>query len=242
MYEFPHDDPENNLARYRMLQGLRTDGSVPYGTFNRWLFPGNPFVGTNIDNSPADKRILLSTGPFRMEAGSTQEIWAAVVGGSGDDHLSAVARLWANDSYLQRMAGSGFTMPSAPDAPQCDISARDGNINITWKNNAESVPDNFGENAGITKANGFRADYITYDFQGYRVYRSLTGIQGGFTKIAEFDKADTLGTIFERQIDENNNLTSRSVHLGDNTGLRYAFSDSSLINGHTYYYAVTAYD
>jgi hypothetical protein len=59
-----------------------------------------------------------------------------------------------------------------------------------------------------------------FDFEGYRVYRSEdNGVN--WKKLAEYDK---------------DNL------IGNDTGLRYSFVDSTVTNGFEYWYSVTAYD
>ena len=65
-----------------------------------------------------------------------------------------------------------------------------------------------------------RVDGILKDFEGYRVYKSRSK-DGPYTLIAEFDKVNWYGY---------------------NTGLQHEYTDSGLVNGIYYYYAVTSYD
>lgn len=59
-----------------------------------------------------------------------------------------------------------------------------------------------------------------YDFEGYRIYRSKDkGIN--WTKIAEFDVVNG---------------------IGDDTGIEYSYTDSTIINGFEYWYSITAFD
>ena len=63
-------------------------------------------------------------------------------------------------------------------------------------------------------------EFSGYDFEGYRLYRSNDrGIN--WDKIAEFDVVN-----FE----------------GDNTGLKYNFVDTTVVNGIEYWYSITAFD
>jgi hypothetical protein len=66
-----------------------------------------------------------------------------------------------------------------------------------------------------------------YDFEGYRLWKSTSGAEGTFVSIGEWDKVsyDDIGR-----------------PIGNNTGLKHSFIDNDLINGKTYFYAVTAYD
>jgi hypothetical protein len=59
-----------------------------------------------------------------------------------------------------------------------------------------------------------------YDFEGYRLYRSNdNGIN--WTKLADFDLLNS---------------------IGNNTGLQYSFTDTTIINGFEYWYSITSYD
>ncbi|MEO8233231.1 MAG: hypothetical protein ABI638_13185, partial [Ignavibacteriota bacterium] len=63
-------------------------------------------------------------------------------------------------------------------------------------------------------------EFSGYDFEGYRLYRSKDrGIN--WDKIAEFDLVNSIGS---------------------NSGLRYSYVDTTVINGFEYWYSVTAYD
>ncbi|MCK4420197.1 hypothetical protein KAW18_12070 [candidate division WOR-3 bacterium] len=65
-----------------------------------------------------------------------------------------------------------------------------------------------------------RWDDIVRDFEGYRIYKSRSE-DGPYTLIADFDKVDWYGY---------------------NVGLEHTYTDSGLLNGFNYYYAVTSYD
>lgn len=59
-----------------------------------------------------------------------------------------------------------------------------------------------------------------YDFEGYRLYRSNDkGII--WKKLADFDLINS---------------------IGNNTGLQYSYTDTTIINGFTYWYSLTSYD
>lgn len=59
-----------------------------------------------------------------------------------------------------------------------------------------------------------------YDFEGYRIYRSKDKGKS-WTKIAEFDLVNS---------------------IGDDKGLQYTLTDTTVINGFDYWYSITAYD
>ncbi len=243
MFDNTKDFPHNNYERYNMLRGLTMSGQIDAKTRNGWYFPGNPIAGSGlIDRTPTEKRILLSTGPFRVEAGSTQEIWAAVVGGRGSDHLDAVSNLFVNDDILQSLmtTGLGLHLFDVP-APEFHATAGDGFVTLAWDTTAEAMIHPYAMASIIDTANGYSDALRVYDFQGYRIYRSLTGLEGHFTRIAQFDKIDSLNTLREWYLNTFSHWESRTIDVGHNTGLVYSYTDHDVTSLHKYFYAVTAY-
>jgi hypothetical protein len=106
-----------------------------------------------------------------------------------------------------------FATPKPPTTPTVKVVSSDGRATITWDNAAESS-----------------RDPITYaaNFQGYRIYKSLD-----------------FGQHWD-QIDRNANPSAGSdpvplATFDKSTTLQNSYVDSSLINGFTYWYSVTAY-
>ncbi len=249
-------DPINNRERYNLLRGTdKSSGLMKSGSClnDYFVFRGNPLIEQDTCDvagiypwfghyGEGDHRGIICTGPFTIKAGESQEIWVGVVGATGSDRLDAVRNLFATDDLAQSFFNAGFPAPSAPPPPNMTVTASDKRVTLSWENNAESVPDSFGLRLGISQDSGFSADYATHDFQGYRVYRSLTGLYDSYELLAQYDKIDSFGPVVNRRINTNNHLEITEVNLGDNTGLTYHFTDSNLINGQNYYYSVTAYD
>jgi hypothetical protein len=82
------------------------------GTTTKICFAGDPVTGQGwIDGqpqfSPGDRRFMISTGPFSMADGDTQEVILAHVGAQGEDRLSSVSllRAYAEETHAlyQRM-------------------------------------------------------------------------------------------------------------------------------------------
>jgi hypothetical protein len=242
-------DPADNIERYNLLQGLFADGNVKDGSgvSDYYAFRGDPVTGTPPADvattaDQADQRILHGVGPFTLLAGSSQEIWAGVVGAAGTDRLNAVANMRNTDDLAQITFEAGLIAPAPPDVPKISVSSLDGAVVITWQNNAEFSEDIAGDILGINTANGYTANYVANDFQGYRVWKSRTGLPGSFTMLAEYDKNDDITSIVNRTINTAANLEIEEVRVGDDTGLQYSFTDHDVVNGQPYYYSVTAYD
>ncbi len=95
----------------------------------------------------------------------------------------------------------------------------------------------------------FDAFYQRYNFEGYRIYRStepnfiedqvITDAYGKATfrkPIAQFDLIDGVKGLHPIAVN------GAMFNLGDDTGLKHSYIDTTVENGQTYYYAVVAYD
>lgn len=118
---------ESTLMWYRMFRGFRPDeSSVPerYYLFPPGITPGpfcltgNPVthsgfvdgLGTVYSLAPGDRRIVLSTGPFSLAPGDTQEVVDATLGGLGSDRLSSVSVMKFN-AQTARSTFEGMVVP-----------------------------------------------------------------------------------------------------------------------------------
>jgi hypothetical protein len=69
-----------------------------------FMVSGDPIAGTGwIDVDPADRRILLGSGPFTMAPGDSQEIVVAVMAGQGSDRFDSILRMKAADDAAQTL-------------------------------------------------------------------------------------------------------------------------------------------
>jgi len=108
---------------------------------------------------------------------------------------------------------ANFATPKPPATPSVAVVSGDGRATITWDNEAETS-----------------RDPITFErnFQGYRLYKSMD-----------------FGQHWD-QIDRNANPSAGSdpiplATFDESTGLQNSYTDSTLINGFTYWYSVTSY-
>ncbi len=106
------------LQWWNLLRGFRPRPESPpepwkdpAGNITRFRVPGDPMTGTGwIDSGPADRRILLASGPFTMTLGDTQEVVIGLIGGSDKDHLSSIIALKDNDRQAQALFKSRFAL------------------------------------------------------------------------------------------------------------------------------------
>jgi hypothetical protein len=109
---------EGGIGMYHWMQGFLPLGSGvprfsflnPDGTPTKWSFSGDPKtksgaidgLGTSEwSNVAAERRFLLSTGPFTMALGDTQEVVYALVGADGGDRLGNIDYLKWFVRYLR---------------------------------------------------------------------------------------------------------------------------------------------
>ncbi len=141
----------------------------------------------------------ISSGPYFLEVGDTLVFITAIVAGDNYDDMMK----YLDNAY--KIVEFDFEISKPPETPTLSGIAGDKRVILFWDDKAEKSKDNFsGE----------------YDFEGYRVYRSLDkGVN--WQKLADFDVVNKIGL---------------------DAGLQYAYIDTNVVNGIEYWYCVTAYD
>lgn len=141
----------------------------------------------------------LASGPYVLNPGDTLIFITAIVAGETQQEL-----FYSLDQAF-KILQYNFELSKPPATPTLHSFAGDGQVTLYWDDAAEYSKDSFsGE----------------YDFEGYRVYKSLDkGIT--WQLLADFDKVNDLGL---------------------DRGLQYSYTDTKVINGIEYWYSVTAYD
>ncbi|NIR47642.1 hypothetical protein GWO43_04255, partial [candidate division KSB1 bacterium] len=127
-----HGSYECTVEHWNVLRGF-TPQSDPRNPERFWTvdgeptrFPlaGDPLSGQgDIDGiilPPGDRRMFLSSGPFNMALGDTQEVVIALIGATGADHLLSVADLKQASDHIQSIYNSLFTstVPNVTVAPE----------------------------------------------------------------------------------------------------------------------------
>jgi hypothetical protein len=118
-------DPASSAATYNYMVGLQPDGSPLVnpvtGEPTRYVDSGDPPSGQGwVDTNMADKRMMMSAGPFTMAPGDTQRVVAAMVVGQGNDRLASLVTLECWTDFVVVDFASGFTLPDpAPASLEC---------------------------------------------------------------------------------------------------------------------------
>ncbi len=254
----PRSYTQGTLRWYKMLRGFAPkDGDVdefypfpPGVTPDKFPLSGDPIaktgfldgLGQQYSFAPGDRRINLSTGPFKLSPGETQEFTVAYVAGMGADRLSSVAVMKFNDRFAQNTYNAVFQVPKPPSAPIVEVGELDGQVILQWGGNAARVADT------ETKVN----EPGTYRFEGYNLYQfpSRGASLSEATRVVTYDLTADPTVILDEQFDvSSGQVLFKPVAFGTNSGITRIFSTTrdfvrdidKLYNGQEYYFAVTAY-
>lgn len=229
-------DPNDNEQSYNYMKGLEANGDPVIdpttGQVTTYFHPGDPVARTGwLDTNPADRRLMLSAGPFTMVPGDTQEVVAAVLIGDGRDRLSSVRALKFYDQFAQDAFDANFDLPDPPATPEVEGQGLDRTVVLTWGSESQ-VPDTTSE----------------YAFEGYNIWQGES-VAGPWKRIATYDIDNGIGTIQDLVFDpEFGDIVTIPVQFGEDGGVRHSIEITQdeirgvpLRNGTQYYYSVTAY-
>jgi len=192
-----------------------------------YMIPG--LFSLNLES--ANVELLFGSGYFPLIPGQIERISMGII--CGADHPDLVR----NKQYVADAYNQNYNFSKAPYIPTLRAIAGNNQVTMFWDNLAEYSED---------PISGF-------DFEGYRIYRSTDPGFNDMNPITDAYGTSTVTPLFRRpiaQFDLNNGFSgfaavpTQGVHfwLGSNTGLRHYWTDTTAVNGFTYFYAVTSYD
>jgi hypothetical protein len=213
-----HNDEEN----WQVLSGLPTPhGQSLVGVnlanyFSSYLFP---LRGRNYPN--------LGNGAIIGEGQTERFSMALIFGISTDD-------LFRRKKTVQQIYNAAYRFAKPPAKPLVTAVPGDKKVTLYWDDRAEKTFDAF---------------YQRINFEGYRIYRSTEPnfiedkiITDAYGKtifrlpIAQFDLIDGVKGLHPI------NVNGALFYLGNDSGIKHSFVDTTVQNGQTYYYAVASYD
>jgi hypothetical protein len=215
-------EPNRDSERYTTLAGYNfmTGAYEPYDT---------------VPPDPDDQRFLPCSGPFDLAPESTAVVLVAVIFaewygiyGTPDSALVQV------DKTAQFIYDKNWLLPGPPPPPQLTLIPGDVKVTLTWNSEPEKTPDPYYD---VVSSPGALYDpfYREYDFEGYRIWRSMTGQTGDWHLLASYDLYNDV--LFE------DTTVAESIRIrAENTGIVHSYVDEDVRNGFTYYYAVTSFD
>ena len=277
----PTSDPIGGEDYFNYMQGLwrdgtpMTEGGDGYqtdGPVTLFAFPGDPVTGqpwseVDEENAPDDRRFLVTTGPFELSQGDSQDIVYGVVFAQGSDRFDSITQLRLADEIAQTAYDIDFELASAPPAPpRCSPGSSnpqlqpgsgncfeavetDGSAALVW-----GYPTNSSNYLGSYETldrllSGTGVPDSTYNFEAFNIYRYPTNNFSGTDRelIATFDVDNGITTVidtaFSAEVGQPIAFLDPSTLLADDTGIRYSFdlSQLGLTNYQDYYFGITAY-
>ncbi len=239
-------DPAVSWETYGYMRGLVKDPStgqmVPMinpitNQVTNYAVSGDPVNQTGwVDATAADRRLMLSTGPFNMAPGDTQEVMAAVLVGQGADPLSSITVLKVTDLQAQAAYDGNFDVPDQNKTIEVNARGRDHAVDVFW------TSDMIGDIIYYPMLGE------AYEFEGFNVFQGLAP-NGQWKKIATYDINNDVALIYGDVLNPDIGAIERIVvQNGSNSGLQFhqfittdAFTHQPLQNGETYYFAVSGY-
>jgi hypothetical protein len=234
---------------YELIKGNKKNGQ-PWtdektGQDIKFLYPGDPTTrsgwidgGNPTGFAPRDVRMTISSGPFTLAVGDTQELVIGIVIGQGPDRLSSISVMKFYNLQVQKAYDDNFDLASAPSQPVVSVGELPNLISLSWGN-----PDLYPRTENF--------DEKGYKFGGYIVYQlpKASSTKADAKRIATFDLEDGYMMIFDKDVDPNSGaVVSLPVIIGNDGGIRREIlidhdyiRDRALVNGQTYYFAVTSF-
>jgi hypothetical protein len=231
-------DPETAEETFRYMNGLVGNTGDPYvdPTTNEpsvFVHNGDPVTGVGwIDDVPGDRRYLMSSGPFYLAPGDTQEVVGAMIIAAGSNWAKSITKMLYFDNFAQGAFDANFNVCSPP-SPSIELAQLDQKVILTFEENSD-VMESY--------------NCASYSFQGYNVYQGAS-LNGPWTRIKTYDVVDDIKTIMDLTLDEDTGeLLELPAQFGTDSGLNHyveitydAINSRSIINHRKYYFAVTAY-
>jgi hypothetical protein len=227
-------DPSSKTHTYNYMQGLNRDGSAYtyLGDTLKFFVSGDPVTRTgDLDSDPADRRFMLTTGPFTLRPGDSTEVLAAIVAGTACDRLTAIDAMKYYDRFAQTAYENNFDLPSPPAAPVVSVVQDNEIIGLSWTDLSET-------------------DHGNFPFEGYTVLQGPTS-SGPWTRIpnGNWDISNGIAVIYDEEFDVANcGVLNKPLKFGSDPGIRRWFTaDFDYINGGAlnnateYFFRVEAY-
>ncbi|MEM1054473.1 MAG: T9SS type A sorting domain-containing protein [Bacteroidota bacterium] len=267
-------NPGSGQEAYQYLQGFWRDntpitfGGAGYQTGEEtdFMFPANPpafWSEYNIDglgtaNTPADRRFVMSAGPFVINPGDFQEVvfgivWSQAQGTqAAQPQIASVRQMFFDDITAQAAFNADFDIPPPPPSVVVEATALDQSIILEWDSETGNILDLFGYEVESPFASADATDN-TYNFEGFQVFQYRNPSDQVGQLIATFDFQNNVTSVTDVALDTNTGeIITEVVALGEDNGgpertstsltvANDAFTSEPLRNNTTYYFGVQPY-
>ena len=228
-------DPDQFVQVYNFMRGLNRDGTPVINPVTNqvttFVVDGDPVSASGwLDASPADRRLMLSSGPFQMAPNDVQEVVVALVIGDCGERLKSINSLRFFDSIAQSAFDQNFDLAPPPNPPAVTATAGEGSAILSWDNSSESYSE------------------PPYAWEGYVVYQGESNT-GPWTRLDTFDVSNGVQVVTDDDLDPQCLAILESIKaVGTDGGIGYRYTATQdavrggpLRVGTPYYFAVTAY-
>ncbi|HTX18205.1 MAG TPA: T9SS type A sorting domain-containing protein [Bacteroidota bacterium] len=247
----PLGDPGFSRAAYEYQNGISGTTHQPIidpitNLPGRFVFPGDPvtetgWTMTRSGYAPQDVRGMISTGPFTLAQGDTEEIVGGFAIAQGADRLGSVVLLRRFVDVAQEAFNRNFAVASPPPQPVVNVGDLSDQIVLSWGDPLKY---------DTTETYNFVGTAKNYKFEGYNVYQlAANSSASDATRIATYDVVDGIKIIVDATNDPTTGLTLQlPVELGSDSGIKRTITinkdyltGNPLVNGKEYYFAITSY-
>jgi len=157
--------------------------------------------------------LFFGSGYFSLAPHQTERITMTLMCGESLDDL------YDNQAGASTTFHQNYRLHRKPEVPALTAVAYNKKVTLNWNDIAE-----------------FIFDPVTgYDFEGYRIYKSMDPTTFG-DPVIQFDLDNEYAGLSQIQVN------GASFNLGMNTGLQHNWVDTDVEYGNKYYYIVTSYD
>jgi hypothetical protein len=262
-------DPTNFQEVYNFMLGLNGLGRAiidpTTSQATKFVNVSDPEAGTGwidgVDLAPADRRMLMNSGPFTLEPWSdtngdglaqvgepgVQEVVAAILIAQGTSPRNSATRLKQADQLAQLAYDLNFALPPSPPTPSVTVHNLDREVVLSWDDAVESY-------VAVDEVDVDQEGHPTqYTFQGYNIYQADAPVVGPavrLLKLATFDLQDGVGDVKDFVFSEEfGEVVEATVQKAPDTGVQRFFRVTAdalgggvpLSNWNKYWFVVTAY-
>jgi hypothetical protein len=202
-------------------------------------------------NTPADRRFLISAGPFTMESGEVTDVtigvvWARANSGGATGSFGLLLKA---DDYAQNLFDNDFELANGPNAPNLAIAEEDQELIININPveflttigpkipiQSTGVCTNevlYKKNEKLVKTDNYEEYYNTryYKFQGFLLYQVKNELipndysdQNQVRLVAQCDLEDGITYLVNTSRDPLTGLVNNQLMVnGEDKGLSYSF-------------------
>jgi hypothetical protein len=210
-------DPQGSVEFYNNMKGLVWDGTqfINYvtGEPTKFVLSGDPVTGTGWYDGggwivpPADRRHLISSGPFTFAPGDSQEVIIGILMAQGTSNINSIQVLKEKDIDMKRLYNYYF------DPVLVDV--KDDVINVQGFTLHQNYPNPFNPGTVINYTLPERSfvSLKVYDILGREVKSLISRIEEAGSYRINFDGSDLPSGVYIYSLETGGVKLSRKMLL-----------------------------